>query len=315
MRSSRGKSTSITADEQTRLSWARPVRAFDDVPEAYRSFFETLPPSKRDPFPYTVITPKFKGFVRPESEKLICNLGDAIFVLEKVGNRLTSLCYPLKDICYIEFGAILLHSWITITGPDINGILTSSTLKFNLVTDYLIAPIVESIRCGTTTAIDTNPGTQTAHFDSLVRSNFKFMNYARRSIRPGEKVIQTLLQPEIRFEVLKLFSVPLSRLISTAHLTILTDSELIIIKDDEKQGWLKRARYGGIWRYIPLDKVIAASLTSKENDLLVLSILLTQNQHIESVFQALKKDELERFLEQIKSQAYPIAITDAVYPG
>ena len=312
---SKEKLPSITADEQTRLSWGRAARSYDDIPVIYKSFFDALPPDKLDSFPYTVITPKFKGFIKPESEKLISNLGDVIFVVERVGNKLTSICYPLKDICYIEVGAILLYSWITITGVDSNGILMSSTLKFNLVTDYLITPIVEGIRRVTATASDANPCTETAYFDSLIHLNFKFMNYARRSIRPGEKVIQTILQPEIRFEVLKLFSVPLSRLISTAHLTILTDSELIIIRDDEKQGWLKGARYGGIWRYIPLDKVTDVTLTGKENDLVVLSILLTQNQHVDSLFQASKKAELELLQKQLKSQAHRIAITDAHYPG
>jgi len=309
------KLPSITADEQTRLSWARVVSSYDNVPEIYKSFFDALPPDKLNPFPYTVITPRFKGFIRPGSENLICNPGDVIYVLEKVGNKLTSIGYPLKDICYIEVGAILLYSWITIAGTDIHGVLTSSTLKFNLVTDYLITPIVESIRRVTAIATNANPCTETAHFDSLIRSNFKFMNYARRSLCPGEKVIQTILQPEIRLEVLKLFSVPLSRLVSTAHLTILTNSELIVIRDDEKQVWLKGARYGGIWRYIPLDKVTAVSITSKESELLVFSILLTKNQHVDSLFQASKQTELELLLEQVRSQDSRIAITGAHYPG
>jgi hypothetical protein len=315
VRSGRVKSTSITADEQTRLLWARAARSYDDVPEIYKSFFDSLPLDKRDPFPYTIITPKFKGFIRPESEKLICNPGDAVYVLEKVGNKLTSICYPLNDIYYIEVGAILLYSWVTITGVDINGALSSSTLKFNLVTDYLITPIVESIRCSTTAGTQANLDAETAHFDSLIHSNFKFMNYARRSVRPGEKVIQTILQPELRLEVFKLFSMPFSRLITTAHLTILTDSELIIIREDEKQGWLKGTRYGGIWYYIPLGKITAVSLTGKDHDLLVLSILLAENQNFDSLFQASKKSELELLLKQLESQAHETVTTGAIYPG
>ena len=309
------KQPSITADEQTMLSWARAVRSYDEIPEIYKSFFDALPSGKLNPFPYTVITPKFKGFIKPESEKLICIPGERIYVLERSKNKLVSTCYPLNDVCYVEIGTILLYSWITIAGTDIHGVLTSSTLKFNLVTDYLITPIVESIRCVTAIVTDANPCTETAQFDTLISSNFKFMNYAKRSIRPGEKVIQAILQPEIRSEVLKLFNVPFSRLVSTAHLTILTDTELIIIRDDEKQGWLKGARYGGVWRYIPLDKVTASSITAKENDLLVLSILLTENQHVDSLFQASKKAELDLLLEQLKEKAYRREISGANYPG
>ena len=145
MRTGRVKSTPITADEQTRLSWARAIRSYDDVPAIYKSFFDALPPDERAQFPYTGITPKFKGFITLESEKLLCNTGNVIYVVEKVGHKLTSICYPLRDISYIEVGAILLYSWITITGTDTHGVLASSILKFNRVTDYLIAPIVESI--------------------------------------------------------------------------------------------------------------------------------------------------------------------------
>jgi len=291
----------IIADDQTRRSWARAVKSYDSVPENYKGFFDALPPGERNPFPYTVITPTFRGFIKPENEKLICNPGGRIYVLERIGNKLTSTCYPLEDIFYVEAGKILLYSWITIHGVDSNGVPTSSTIKSSLVTDYLITPVVESIRPATILAKDTDLGTEIAHFDCLGRLNFKFMSYAKKSIRSGEKVIQTILQPEIRAEVLKLFDKTFSRSISTAHLIILTDSELIIIRDDESQSWLKGSRHGGIWSYIPLNKVTSVSLTGKDNDLLVLSILLSEKQHLDSLFQVSMKGELERLVNRFKS--------------
>jgi hypothetical protein len=125
------------------------------------------------------------------------------------------------------------------------------------------------------------------------------MNYARRSIVPGEKVLHTILQPEIRARIVKLFGMSLFRMISTSHLVILTDRQLIIIKDENPGGWGDDTRYGGIWNYIPLDKIASVSLAPKNDSLLALSIHLPQNDHIDSLFSVSNKQELELFLNRL----------------
>jgi hypothetical protein len=290
----------LTAAEQTRLSWARRVKSYDDLPELYKGFFDALPPHERNQFPYTVLTPTFKGFRKPENEKLICMPGERVCVLESIENKVLPVCYPLADINYVEAGAILLYAWITINGLDEQGQLASSTLKFSAVTDSLLAPYVESMRPRISEAREAYLWTETDHFDSLANTNFKFMSYAKKSIRPGEKVIQSLFQPEIRTELFKLYAVTISRSVSPAHLSILTDSELIIIRDDESQRWLQGVRNGGIWTYIPLSKVSSVSLSHKEQNLLVLSICLPENQHVDCLFQDSRKGKVERLLSQLE---------------
>ena len=115
------------------------------IPEIYKEFYSTNFDSE-DSFPYTVVTPTFKGFIHRENEKLICCQGNKIFILENTNNHLNSSCYLIEDINYIKAGTILLKSWISISGQTDNGSLSSSTLKFNSVTEYMFYPFIDKIR-------------------------------------------------------------------------------------------------------------------------------------------------------------------------
>src|SRR5512135_2118873 len=85
-----------SAAEQTRLSWARPIRSLDEVPAIYLPFFEGLPAGT--PFPYSVLTPTYAGFMRRETERLICCLDDHLYILEKSPSELKNTCLPLRSV-------------------------------------------------------------------------------------------------------------------------------------------------------------------------------------------------------------------------
>jgi hypothetical protein len=76
----------------------------------------------------------------------------------------------------------------------------------------------------------------------------------------------------------------------------LTDRELILIREEARQG--REDRYGGIWDYIPLQKIVKMSLREKGNDLLALSIQLPEGDSLECVYKASAGQEISRFLEQ-----------------
>jgi len=56
-------------------------------------------------------------------------------------------------------------------------------------------------------------------------------------------------------------------------------------------------RYGGIWDYIPLNKIQALTLKRKAGDLLELSIQLCHQRHLEILFQAALEAEVEQFIQ------------------
>jgi hypothetical protein len=303
----------LTAAEQTRLSWARRVESYDELPEFYKSFVDAL---LRDTgaFPYLVLTPTFKGFFHPENEKLVCSTDHETHILEKVGSRLVPTCYSVGDISYLEVGMILLQAWITMRGIAGDSLLTSSTLKFNAVTRYLFDPILGKIRSAPDGCPGVDLNVERAKFDYLCSLNFKFMNFARASILPGERVIYVLLQPQIRARLLAFLGRSFFRTISPAHLSILTDTELIMIRDDHSEIWRQQVKYGGIWTYIPLDKIRRVSLAKRDEDLLVLSIYLPADDHVDVLFSASMQPEVEELLVQFE-HLMPGVAKEAFLPG
>ncbi len=270
----------LSASEQTRLSWARLARSYDDVPEVFRDLLATLT-GDADTFPYTVLTPSFQGFLRRPSEKLICTFDDEIWVMEKAQNRAVSTCYPVREISTIEAGSILLKAWITLEGLDSTGILNRSTLQFNAVSEPLFTPIINRVRPIPDSSTGVDHIAEMDRFNCLARTNFKFMNYARRTIIPGERVIQFILQSEVRVDAPRLFGRSWWGRIHPAHLTILTDKELIIIRDEAGVRWNPDAKHGGIWTYVPLDKIAATSVARTDDGMLTVSIHLPGDDRID----------------------------------
>ena len=289
----------LLASEQTRLSWARLARSYDDVPEVFRDPLAALTGGSGS-FPYTVLTPSFQGFLRRPNEKLVCALSDEIWVMEKAQNRVLSTCYPVGGIGAIEAGSILLKAWITIKGLDGSGVLSASTLQFNAVSEPLFAPIVNKVRPLPDPFAGVDHTAEMDKFSCLAPLKLKFMNYARRTIIPGEKVIHFLLQPEVRAGAPRLLGRSWWRTVYPAHLTILTGKELIVIRDEAGVRWNPDAKHGGIWTYIPLDRIAGTSLAAADDGLLALSIHLPGNDRIDSLFSASQEKEVGRLVGQVE---------------
>ena len=287
--------TALTPVEKTKSSWAESVKSYAAVPDIFKSFFEPILTGGRA-FPYVVLTPTFEGFIHPTTEKLICDMGHEICVLEKSGNTFLAQCYPLEGILYVEWRTILLDSQINIHGVIENGDPASSTLRFNSVTDYLFTPIVTRIRLAGVDSKIAIQNSERPNFDHWFDLDFKFMNFAKRSILEGEKVIHAILQPEIRTRILSILGNRFSRRVAPTVASILTDRELIMIREEENQ--IAKERYGGIWTYIPLNKIAKLSLSPKDANLLVFSIQLSSGDHLEYLFQSYAKREIDQLLER-----------------
>ena len=287
-----------SSDEQTRLSWAKLIESYDYVPTIYKDFFKHSFVEKRQ-FPYTILTPSYQEFIHKTTEKLVCDFGHEIYVLEKIGDTFKRKCYPLEEISCVEIRTVLLDSYIKIIGVTRNGIPDSSKIRMNSVTTRLFTPIIERIRQGTTDFKGPAQSSELAKFDHWIELSLKFTNYAKNSILFGEKVIHSIFQPEIRKRLFKIMDKTFYRTLSRAVAIILTDRELIIIQDAERIFYEDNS-YGGIWNYIPLNKIGTLSLGKGNRDLLVLSIHLLDSVQLEYMFQASAKGELNQLLHQFR---------------
>ncbi len=284
---------------ETMKAWAQLIKSYDEVPGSFKDFVTTTLLSQTTTFPYMVLTPSYEGFLHRTTAKLVCSIDDKIYVAEKSRDKLAVTCFKVTDVNYVEVGSILLKSWIKISGITETGLATS-TFKFSAVTLGLFRPIIEKVRQSASPAAETTDlKAERSKFNHLINANFKFMNYARKSILPGEKVICTVLQPEIRVKLVELFHKPLLKTISMPHISILTNQELILIRDDAER-WTRDTSYGGIWSYIPLQKITAVALSEAENDTLSLEIQMPANDKIGALFSVANKPEVTSLFSQFQ---------------
>jgi hypothetical protein len=280
----------LTGTRQTMMTWAKVIRSTDEVPEIYREACQALVGS-RPVFPYMVLAPVMTGTRHKDSEKLLCDVDDTLYIWERAGGQITTTGYPWQTARDIEFGNILLYSWITLSGVTTEGAAGASTVVFNLATARYFAPFINKMR-----PVPEGAGlkAEQAKFDHLAATDFKFMNFARESLVPGEAVRQTIWQPELRKRTGAVFGWPIYQTVSLAHLTLLTDKELILIRDDERAVKKAGKRYGGVWRYIPLRGIVSAAVAPAEDGLLTLSLGLTLDGRVDRVFALARRGELEQ---------------------
>ena len=287
----------LTAAKQTMAAWSRLIESHDEIPAIYKSHFDQSFGRERD-FPHVIWTPALERFPRRTTEKLICDTKEALHIFEKIGHQIEVTCYPYHDVCGSEVGIVLLDSWLTVYGKTSKGEASASKIEVNTTSLRYFASIQRKLR----PALDDTGKAQFAleknKFNVLAKVNFKFMNFGRDSLLPGETVAQFLLQPEIRQPWLTLFGKTFYKTLSLAHLTILTDHELILLQDADRNKDSKLSQYGGVWQYIPLNSIETLTVSEADNNRLTLSIHCQQGRVINRLFEETQRIELERLQSQ-----------------
>lgn len=290
---------SLTGAKQTMLAWSRKIDSFDTLPEIYKDLFTDYP-AGHSAFPYTVLVPPLDKPMVRKTEKLIIDRGTAIQVIERSGSGLVSKIFPYPSVHFLETGNILLYSWMLINGVTNDGQENSAIIEFNPATgDFLLARFLGKMRPPAREASDGDFETEKAKFEFLSLPNFKLMNYGRNSLVRGETVRQVIFQPEITISAWRVLGWSLFAKMNTVHLTILTDQELILIREDERSPKVKGSRYGGTWQYIPLTGILSAGLSENEKGLPTLSIHFPGGEIIQRQYAAACRPELEQLCSRI----------------
>lgn len=291
----------LTGARQTMMAWSKVIESEAEIPEIYRPALEPLLAASPN-FPHLVLAPPLDKFLRRTTEKLVCDSPQAMHILESSKGQVLRKSYPYQNIVMLEVGVVLLNSWFSIHGFNSEGEAGRSTIEINTTSDRYYAAFLKKIR----PAAEENSASQLKaekdKFDYLSDPNFKFMNYARNSLVAGETVLQSLLQPEIRQPVWKIFGWTYYRVMSLAHLAILTDKELILIRDDERARGIRESRHGGVWQYIPLGSIRSVAIEAGEAELLHLSIDLSSGETLKKIFAAASKSELERLRNELQAR-------------
>ena len=271
-------------------NWARKVENLADVPKIFRDAAAAEFDGKQ---PYALFAPAERWGWRKIHPKFLCLSRDAVSCLELDRSGVTKRTFPFGGVICVERGRILLHAWLKVSGSG-EGAATAAMVEFNSVVEDLFHPIANTIR---TAAAGIPPAGEEAlreerrKLDFIVEASYKFANFAKLSLLPGEQVLEAVFAPEIRprgfLGGLRL-SIP-------AHLAVLTDREFILIEDEHHRG--SGAAYGGIWRYVPLGKIEEFRLNGDGDGYLTLSARLAGGSYLDSRFSAASGEELQRLVE------------------
>lgn len=290
------KSSRLSPDDQTRLSWATQITRLQEVPLDFQWFFSLHKFSEIE-FPYTVITPSFEGFLHHYQEKMVCLFREKLYIVDKTSK--SSLLFKLQDISQMEFRKVLLDSRFSLCGIENSGKLISIDFHFNTVTEGLFWEIMRRIR---QSFFQKRDATEIPYFDELREASFKFASYSRNCLMPGEKVKGLIWQPELKANRLpnllpKLIKEWFERIVFPNHLLMITDQELILIREDEQEN--RKEKYGAIWQVIPLSKIRSVDQTDQENDLLKLTLHLADGTQIDSLFLPQMRERIEKAIPLI----------------
>lgn len=296
--------SSQTGARQTMSSWSRVIESFDEVPEAFKPAFKA---TMGTDVPYTVFAPIITGIRHKTAEKLLCEGGDTLYVWERTRQGIEEHALPFDRISDLEFGSILLFSWLTFRGVDRAGVPFSITVEMNTTSVRHFARFVNRIRPAPHTMETAKQQAARAKFDYLADENFKFMNYGIQSLVEGEEVVQTVWQPEIQVPVMKLGWHTFYRTRALAHLLVLTDQELIVVQDDERSQENRGSRYGGKWHYISLAHLETVEVQEDRDALIHLTLTLSPGQRkVETMFAASHREEILQLQDALQNIKPPI---------
>ncbi len=258
----------------TTASWARPVKSFEEIPHSFKEYI-----SQSEPLPYSIYSPSDHWGKKQTNAKLTCMYQDRIVILEVLENKVNEICYLFKDINYIEQGTIL---------------------EYNSVVAVYFHPLVTAIRQSHFISNKIGDNQKLSKLDYLNRLNYKFFNYSHAAILPREEVMGTVYQPAIYEKFILLFT----RVVTLGHLTILTDQELIIIKEELTEEKRKsNANNGGVWVYIPLHKIVSITINNERKNVINL-VIGVQGKDIYLSLSLNKRLELEALIEGFKTAKF-----------
>lgn len=254
---------SRTSSSQTMKNWPVRIEDFHQVPNEFKPVFL----GQRGLFPYCVYIPSdrvLKNFrLTSTGSTLLVLYEDRIEIFAarpdssenngETEKRIEKTVHFLGTIVQLEVGEILLYSWLTIYSPE-----KKSRVNFNTVRNTLFEPFIQKVRnFHKKVTIDEIYDTRRneGRFDFLQSIDYKYMNLAKASIRKHDTVKEVVYQHDHTVQSIGVGKVEFFKKFICSHITMETDSELILLNEDLPVKNNYDNRYGGIFNYIPLTAI------------------------------------------------------------
>ena len=287
-----------SASSQNAPLAARVIDSYENVPEVYQEFFAPHR-SKGRKFPYTIVTSTDEASGETITGKLLCAINHNFYVLEGGENSITKTCYPIDDIQSVQVVHRPSDMLIKVSGTTNLGLPATSTFGCDKESGQLFTPLFQRIRLRIVSLNEKAPSRRTEKLNRWNDLNTHVIDMARHCLLPGETVIEAILQPEIRASLFSSDRV-FRGAKSPTHICILTDKELVMIREDISLG--KKDKPGSVCNFVPLTKIHSIALNENGGNLLSISIHLANGEVFEPLFDASLKDEVEQFLTRTRER-------------
>lgn len=281
------------------MIWARRIKSPVEAPSVFRPFLEKLTTTVSSELPYTVFAPADRFGRKRTNPKILCLREERFTIMEATRDGLIASEFPYAAVDTVEIGYILLSAWFKISGVNENEPF-SALFEYNTVADRIYRPAAESVRAAAAEISWESmnvPPLNTSLFDDLINRDYKYMNFAKMSLIPGEEVLDYVYQPEVRAR--KAWR---TRILLPAGILILTGHELILIQEAAKPE-RQDPRYGGSWRHIPLRRIAAISLANAAEGKVNLMIEMGHGKTCSIEFDVKLRHELENLLDCYRTRS------------
>lgn len=274
----------------------RTISSYEEIPVGFLSAF----PGEDTEFPYTVLIPgeKLSPAHNEVNPQMLCLYEDRLVNLEAIQGEVQTTEFALESISSVEHGHVLLNAWITI-----NSASRSKTIVFNSTVERVFLPIITALRATSIMPESDDSATKTqeevAKLGYVWKRNFKYFNYAKHSLAPGTTIQASVYQEDIPLSKLNFFNKPVFSSYLSGHLAILTNRELIFIKESEELRAIHKSTYGGVFSYIPLQKVkeVVFETTGDKKVDCLMNISLLDGKHYQFQFSTTTAMYLGEFKE------------------
>jgi hypothetical protein len=278
--------------QNTMSQWPIKVKRPEQIPE---SFVEELDKAFGAAWPYTVFIPPSKWDADGKRSKVFSMLDDGVMYFEDMKTEVKQLFYPFENILYVEMGRMLLSSWMTIHGI-VGGQYRQSTVSYNTVRDDLFDPIIKRIRTQISPGKSLLEGENGERLSDLKQLDMEFLNYTKQSLLPGEKIINIIYQPKVLDES----GMSIEMLPEHTHAVVLTDNELILIKEDNHKYKNIHSNYGVIRDFIPLAH-IRNVMTESQQTGVRMHVNIEDRDEVDRVFEQTQSERLANLIQKFKS--------------
>ncbi len=229
---------------QTTKFWAEEVTTLNQLPDHFQQLVYELIQGDFSSA-YVVYAPS-----RKYSDAVIMLMDQKVVVLKKKDDDVNANIYHMEEIQQVQMGSTLLDSWLKICGKT-NGRFNCETIDFNTVMDELFEPVLDEVRRHTLGLLSTDQPIEDQKLNDLKELNLKFYNYGKMRLLPGQCVLAYAYQPEVKLSFWK----RATERETEPHLLVLTEKELLMIKETGQRKKSATQKYSGIWTHIPLKKI------------------------------------------------------------